>query len=217
MDSFKSFIEEGKNDPAIFHAIFMAGGPGSGKSYISNSLGLRALGFVEINSDKAFEMGLKKSLLSLKMPDNEEYPRNIVRGLAKKTTQAKHGHAIDGRLGMVIDGTGKDAGKIAKQVKQLELLGYECAMVFVDTDLETTKQRNADRVRSVKDTILLKSWNDVQKNKNSFKKIFGKRLFIIDNSNNEVATSQSSKVYVRIMSWAKQLPNNPAVDNWMNT
>jgi len=215
MLNFKQYLEEGKNDPAIFHAIFMAGGPGSGKSYISNSLGLRALGFVEINSDKAFEMGLKKSLLSLKMPDKEEYPRNIVRDLAKKTTMAKHGHAIDGRLGMVIDGTGKDAGKIAKQAKQLELLGYECAMVFVDTDLETTKQRNADRVRSVKDNILLKSWNAVQNNKNAFKKLFGKRLFVIDNSNHEVAASQSSKVYTKIMGWAKQLPNNPAVKNWM--
>ncbi len=212
---FKSFIEEGKNDPAIFHAIFMAGGPGSGKSYISNSLGLRAMGFVEINSDKAFEMGLKKSLLSLKMPDSEEYPRNIVRDLAKKTTKAKHGHAIEGRLGMVIDGTGKDAGKIAKQAKQLELLGYEVAMVFVDTDLETTQQRNAQRDRSLKDSALLKMWKAVQTNRAKFKKVFGSRLFVIDNSNNEVAASQSSKVYVRIMTWAKQLPNNPAVKNWI--
>jgi hypothetical protein len=88
-------------------------------------------------------------------------------------------------------------------------------MVFVDTDLETTKQRNADRVRSVKDNILLKSWNAVQNNKNTFKKLFGKRLFVIDNSNHEVAASQSSKVYTKIMGWAKQLPNNPAVKNWM--
>ncbi len=212
---FKSFIEEGKNDPAIFHAIFMAGGPGSGKSYISNSLGLRAMGFTEINSDKAFEMGLKKSLLSLKMPDSEEYPRNIVRGLAKKTTKAKHGHAIDGRLGMVIDGTGKDAGKIAKQAKQLELLGYEVAMVFVDTDLETTKKRNAERDRSLKDGPLIKMWKAVQTNRSKFKKVFGARLFVIDNSNREVAAAQSTKVYTRIMTWAKKLPNNPAVKNWM--
>jgi len=89
MFSFKSFLHEGKHDPAIFKVIFMAGGPGSGKSFIAKSLGLRALGFVEINSDKAFEMGLKKSLLDIKMPDSEEYPRDIVRGLAKKTTKSK--------------------------------------------------------------------------------------------------------------------------------
>jgi len=211
----KSFIDEGKNDPAIFHAIFMAGGPGSGKSYISNSLGLHALGFVEINSDKAFEMGLKKSLLSLKMPDSEEYPRDIVRDLAKKTTKAKHGHAIEGRLGMVIDGTGKDAGKIGKQVKQLELLGYEVAMVFVDTDLNTTKIRNAKRDRSVKYSALLKMWSAVQKNRDTFKKIFGKRMFIIDNSTPELAAAESKKVYTKIMMWAKSLPKNPAVANWM--
>jgi shikimate kinase len=212
---FKSFIDEGRNDPAIFHAIFMAGGPGSGKSYIASTLGLRSMGFTEINSDKAFEVGLKKSLLSLKMPDNEEYPRNIVRGLSKKTTMSKHGHAIEGRLGMVIDGTGKDSTKIGKKVKNLELLGYECAMVFVNTDLETALERNENRERSLKPAAVTKMWKQVQSNLKTFKKIFGPRLFIIDNSNYEVSGAQSSKVYTKLMMWAKQLPKNPAVKNWM--
>ena len=216
MLGFKSYIEEGRNDPAIFHAIFMAGGPGSGKSYVASSLGLNALGFVEINSDKAFEMGLKKSLLSLKMPDKEEYPRNIVRGLAKKTTVSKHGHAIEGRLGMVIDGTGKDSTKVAKKVKSLELLGYEVAMIFVNTDLETALDRNEKRERSLKDAVVTKMWKQVQGNLKSFKKTFGSKLFVIDNSNYEVSGALSAKVYTKLMMWAKKLPDNPAVANWMN-
>jgi len=35
MKSFYSFLEEGVNDPAIFKAVFMAGGPGSGKSFVT--------------------------------------------------------------------------------------------------------------------------------------------------------------------------------------
>jgi len=215
MLNFKRYLDEGRNDPGIFHAIFMAGGPGSGKSTVAAQLGLRPLGFVDINSDTAFETGLKKSLLSLKMPDSEEYPRNIVRGIAKKTANAKHGHAIDGRLAMVIDGTGKDSKKIGKKVKDLELLGYETAMVFVNTDLETALERNEKRERSLKPAVVTKMWKQVQSNLKSFKKTFGSRLYVIDNNNYEVSGAQSAKVYTKIMTWAKKLPDNPAVANWM--
>jgi predicted kinase len=216
MLSFSDYLKEGRNDPGIFHAIFMAGGPGSGKSYIASNLGLRSMGFTEINSDKAFEVGLKKSLLSLKMPDSEKYPRDIIRGLSKKTTMGKHGHAIEGRLGMVIDGTGKDAKKVSKKVKDLELLGYETAMIFVNTDLETALERNEKRGRSLKPAVVTKMWKEVQSNLKTFKKIFGSRLFVIDNDNDEVYNTQSNKIYSKIMTWAKKLPKNPAVDNWMN-
>lgn len=215
MLQFKSFLDEGRNDPAIFKVIFMAGGPGSGKSTIAHMLGLHALGFVSINSDAAFEQGLKKSLLSLKMPEGEEYARNIVRGLAKKTTKRKQGHAVEGRLGMVIDGTGKDLGKIKKQVKALEQIGYEASMVFVDTTLEAALERNEERPRSLNPKMVTSLWKGVQKNKGSFKKLFGNRLWVIDNTNYEVSGIQTNKVYTKIMSWSKDLPNNPAVKHWM--
>ena len=55
VDRFKSFIAEGVNDPAIFKAVFLAGGPGSGKSFVVGKTALKALGFRLINSDEAFE------------------------------------------------------------------------------------------------------------------------------------------------------------------
>ena len=216
MQDFKTFIEEGRNDPAIFHAIFMAGGPGSGKSWVSKSLGLRALGYVEINSDRAFEMGMKKSLLSLRMPDNEKFPRDIVRGLAKKTTMAKQGHAVEGRLGMVIDGTGSDIAKVKKMKKQLELLGYETAMVFVNTSLDVAIERDDMRSRSLGPKMVTKLWADVQTNTIAYHKLFGKKLIKIDNSNAESTHKYINKAYTKIMTWSKKLPENPAVINWMN-
>ena len=50
MKSFIHFLEEGVNDPAIFKAVFMAGGPGSGKSFIAGKTGLISQGLVLINS-----------------------------------------------------------------------------------------------------------------------------------------------------------------------
>ena len=49
MKSFTQHISEGINDPAIFKAVFMAGGPGSGKSFMAKKTALEALGLKLIN------------------------------------------------------------------------------------------------------------------------------------------------------------------------
>jgi len=64
--SFSSFLHEGINDPSIFKAVFLAGGPGSGKSFIVGRTALTALGFRIINSDHAFETAMKKAGKMLK-------------------------------------------------------------------------------------------------------------------------------------------------------
>ena len=66
MKSFSSFLYEGINDPSIFKAVFLAGGPGSGKSFIVGRTALTALGFRIINSDDAFENAMKKAGKMLK-------------------------------------------------------------------------------------------------------------------------------------------------------
>ena len=53
-------VLEGPNDPAIFKAVFTAGGPGSGKSFAVRNSGFSAMGFKVINSDIAFEKMLKQ-------------------------------------------------------------------------------------------------------------------------------------------------------------
>ena len=54
-------LTEGIHDKGIFKAVFLAGGPGSGKSTVVKQLALNALGFKTVNTDKAFESGLKKA------------------------------------------------------------------------------------------------------------------------------------------------------------
>ena len=62
-------VEEGVNDPAIFKAIFLAGGPGSGKSFIVGKTGLTSLGFKVVNSDTAFERAMNQAGMEMN-PDN---------------------------------------------------------------------------------------------------------------------------------------------------
>ena len=43
---------------------------------------------------------------------------------------------VEGRLGLVIDGTGKDYSKITSQANQLKQIGYDVHMVFINTSLD---------------------------------------------------------------------------------
>ena len=114
MITYEQFIKEGVYDPNIFKAVFMAGGPGSGKSHIARKT-TGGLGLKIINSDDAFERYLEKEGLSLKMPEAETEKRDVERARAKKVTASKKFHAVKGRLGILIDGTGHVYDKVAKQ------------------------------------------------------------------------------------------------------
>ena len=107
-------LQEGVYDPNIFKAFFLAGGPGSGKSYVVRRT-TGGTGLKIVNSDPVFESLLKKAGLSLKMPPEEFERKEKVRGRAKELTKKQQANYLEGRLGLIIDGTGKDAGRILKQ------------------------------------------------------------------------------------------------------
>ena len=121
----KSFTEllEGVYDPNIFKAFFMAGGPGSGKSFaVQKGIGqaqkgvrVTAQGLKVVNSDDVFEKYLRDAQLNFKMDANQGKQRDVLRTKAKEVTRKRQDNYIEGRLGMVIDGTGKEYGKITTQ------------------------------------------------------------------------------------------------------
>ena len=179
------YLQEGLYDPNIFKAFFLAGGPGSGKTFVTRSA-FGGTGLRMINSDNAFEVALKKNNLSLKMPEDESEARDIVRARAKATTGNIMDLSIKGRLGMVVDGTGRDYDKIKTQKAMLDQLGYDCYMIFVNTSLDVALERNSKRERSVPEYITRKSWEQVQSNIGKFQNLFGMgNMVIIDNSKDD--------------------------------
>ena len=208
-------IDEGVNDPAIFKAVFLAGGPGSGKSFIVGKTGLTPLGFKVINSDDAFEAALKKAGLEM-TPDNIFSPKGQeIRRSTSALTVKKMNLAIKGRLGLVIDGTGKDFNKIKTQANDLKRLGYEVAMIFVNTDKETAMDRNRARARKLKDKMVAKAWADVQKNIGAFQGIFRTRMYIVDNSEGASWERESMRVYKAMMKWVKVPPKSKGASAWI--
>ena len=183
MKSFKTFLDEGVNDPAIFKAIFLAGGPGSGKSFIVGKTGLTSMGYKTVNSDDAFETAMKRVGMEMSS-DNIFSPKGQeLRGKAKELTGKKEERYLKGRLGLVIDGTGKDPDKISQQAKKIQELGYDTAMIFVNTDLETAISRDARRARTIGEKGVTEYWKAVQRNIGKFQRMFGKTNFlVVDNS-----------------------------------
>ena len=178
-------LQEGLYDPNIFKAFFLAGGPGSGKTFVTKGA-FGGTGLRVINSDNAFENALKKHGLSLKMPEDEAEARDILRARAKGTTDKTLDLSLKGRLGLVIDGTGRDYDKIKSQNDMLKQLGYDTYMIFVNTSLDVALERNARRERSVPEYITRKSWTQVQSNIGRFQNTFGmSNMIIVDNSKDE--------------------------------
>ena len=206
-------LHEGVYDQHIFKAFFLAGGPGSGKSYVvSRTTG--GSGLKLVNSDDAFENLLRKAGLSLKMPSSEEEPRDVVRGRAKEITAKNKENYLEGRLGLIIDGTGREAEKILFQKRQLEELGYDTYMIFVNTSLDVALQRNAERPRSVPESIVTKSWKAVQYNIGKFNNMFRKGFIIVDN--NDAGEEVFDEVWKRVRGLLRKKVTNTRAQNWIS-
>ena len=205
-------LQEGVYDPNIFKAFFLAGGPGSGKSYVVRKT-TGGTGLKSVNSDEVFEHLLTKAGLSLKMPPEEFERKEVVRARAKKITTARQANYLDGRLGLVIDGTGKDADKILKQKAGLEELGYDTYMIFVNTSLDVALKRNAERPRSLAEPIVVKSWKDVQANIGKFNNIFRQGFIVVDN--NDAGEDIFIDVYKRIRGLLRKKVQNTRAKNWI--
>ena len=212
----KTFLElqEGVYDPNIFKAIFLAGGPGSGKSYVTRRT-TGGTGLKIVNSDDAFETMMKRAGLSLKMPPQETEPRDVVRDKAKGVTTKMADNFIEGRLGLVIDSTGKDSAKIIEHKSMLEELGYDTYMIFVNTSLDVALQRNAERPRSLPEPIVVKSWKDVQSNIGTFSNAFRQGFIVIDN--NDASEDLLAKYWKRVQGLLRKKVTNTRAKNWIAT
>ncbi len=235
MIRLKDILNEGVYDPGILKCIFMAGGPGSGKSKVTEEIfgighGLsrvNAAGLKIVNSDTAFEAQLKKSGIDSKdlariEKEEPEFWKKITedpkgeRELAKITTKKIKAFYEAGRLGMIIDGTGDDVEKIQRQKREAEELGYDTFMVFVNTSLEVAKFRNSKRDRVLPDDLLISSWKECQNNLGKFQTIFSSANFrIVDNTNDGNNVSSDTRKHVDM--FVKAPIKNPIGKKWVTT
>ena len=205
-------LQEGVYDPNILKAFFMAGGPGSGKSYVVKRT-TGGLGLKIVNSDDIFEKYLLDAIGTLDIREIDPEQRDRIRGRAKKVTAARQANYIEGRLGLIIDGTGKDFDKIKNQSTRLKQLGYDVHMIFVNTSLDTALEQNQKRKRKLPDSMVTQLWNEVQKNIGKFSQFFRRNFIVVDN--NMAGEDVFTEVYKQVMSLARAKVQNPTGKAWI--
>lgn len=199
-------VDEGVNDPHIFKAVFMAGSPGAGKSTIANKL-FAGTGLKSLNVDAFWQLYKAKG-----KPGNYERYWELYKAQEK--------NFLDGRLGLIIDGTAKNPERMAQVKQSLEEMGYETAMVFVNTTLETSLDRVVRRAstsgkdlgREIDPQFVKDTWEKTQRGLGALQNLFGSSFFIVDNNRGEPNVSYVSKTMKR---WLAQAPSKPAAREWM--
>jgi predicted kinase len=230
---FAEIITEGVDDPGILKCIFLAGGPGSGKSYTAKEIFGVGKGDIEtvsagglklISSDTAFEQALKKNGINPKdLADIEKNDPNFwayiageegdsIRNKAKAVTQKQQAFYEAGRLGMIIDGTGDEVLKIRNKMDKAEKLGYDCYMVFVNTSLEVAIKRNAERSRSLPESLVREIWSKCQENMGKFQGMFGNNFIIVDNTEYQPVNRSVQK---QVDAFLRKPVQNPIGKKWI--
>ena len=211
----EDLVKEGVYDPGIFKAVFLMGGPGSGKSTVVNKLGLKALGLKMVNTDQAFENGLKKAGLSLDLRGADFDKVDPIRARAKKITGKNMDNYIAGRLGMIFDTTAANKSKIISYKKLLDKLGYEYKMVFVMTSLENAQKRNDMRARKLPPEIVKSDWDKAMAAANEYKKLFGRDFYEIKNDDTvQALDKKAGALYSKLMTWTTSYPKNKLALKW---
>ena len=216
MIEFKEFLAEGVYDRNIFKAFFLAGGPGSGKSWVSART-LGGAGMKVINSDNAFEALLKREKMSLDFKGYskaELVRRDEIRAKAKRMTKASLGKAIEGRLGLIIDSTARNVAKIEHQNATMRGIGYDSFMVFVNTTLEVAMARNNARPRKLPDAIVIQNHKEVQANIGRLQNVVGTNNFVVVD-NNKKKEDINIKVYRAVRKLVNRDPQSKAAKDWV--
>lgn len=208
---FSQPLDEGVHDPNIFKAVFMAGSPGSGKSTVANKL-FSGSGLKHLNVDTFYNY----------LRQTEKYTGDPEKdySTAWEKYRSREKNYLDGRLGIIIDGTGKNPAVMQDVKQKLEELGYETAMVFVNTTLDTSldrtirraKQPGPDYGREIDPNFVKDTWQRVQKGLGQLQSIFGNRFFIIDNNRGEPDTQYVQKTMDK---WLKAPPQSHIAKEWI--
>ena len=217
MRKFQQYITEGVYDPSIFKAFFLAGGPGSGKSWVS-AKALSGMGLKVIDSDNAFVSKLRREKLTLNFAAHNEkeiIARDKIRAKSKQVAGMQLSMALEGRLGLIIDSTARDVEKISSQAANLRAIGYDIHMVFVNTTLEVALERNRSRSRVLPDAIVINSHKQIQKNMGRLQRIFGSANFVVVD-NNDVAEDVNPTVHKRIRGMISKAPTSYQAVRWIH-
>ena len=181
----------------LFKAIFVTGGPGSGKDIIIREAiaegRITELNFIQVRD----YLGDKQKLSE----QSKDFRREAIRN----------------RGPLIINGPADDNERIAQIKEELEELGYETQMVFVDTSDEASKERNSLLSRMMMESVRQDKWAKSQRNTKYFTEAF-KHFVPFDNTGNIGDKEQDiHEVYELTRDFLDSRVSNETALDWLQT
>jgi hypothetical protein len=179
----------------MFKAIFITGGPGSGKDIIIRE-GIAEQKAVELSAIQAFEYLMDKKKLS---ESSKDFRREAIRS----------------RGPLVINGTADSIDIIFTVKEELEDIGYNTMMVYVNTSNEVSRERNMGLKRMISESIREDKWNKAQTNKIKFYEMFHDFNLFENNDNLQIVEESMSDVYEHVNDFLDRNTLNETSIDWL--
>ena len=183
-------------DRGMFKAIFVSGGPGSGKDIVIREA-IAEHKIVELNFIQAQDYLADKQKLSEKTNDFRR-------------------EAIRSRGPLIINGPADDTDRISYIKEELEELGYETMLVFVNTTNEVSKERNSLLSRMMVESVRQDKWLKSQKNTKYFNETFKKFISFDNTGDIDSKEEDIHDIYEKTNLFLDSRSLNETAVDWLN-
>jgi len=210
-------LTEGINDKGIFKAVFMAGHPGAGKTFTLSKI---KSGQVEprwVNTDRLY---IEKDRLDKMAVDSRfrDFAKNWnegwtnIRGDVKRVSKNQLALYINSVLPLAVDGTSNNRPVTIRRKGLLESYGYDTAMIFVKTSLETAIKRAEERGkamgRKVDPDFIKNAYQEIEDSKSYYRGKFDD-WNEISNDEGELTESVIKKAFLHMSNFYSKPISNP--------
>jgi len=179
-----------------FKAIFVTGGPGSGKDIVIR------------------EAIAESKIVELNFIQSQEYLGDKQK-LSEKTSDFRR-EGIRNRGPLIINGPADDQDKIAYIKEELEELGYETMMIFVETTNETSKERNSLLSRMMVESVRHDKWLKSQQNTKYFQESFAECVTFDNTGNLDTKEEDIHFVYEKTNEFLDSGVVGETAEDWLN-
>lgn len=201
----KMAINESIEDKGILKACFMAGTPGAGKTYTINKVKSGQIEPRMVNTDKFTEFVAQQFGMS---PNDIGADWGAYKSKIKSLSSSQLALYINSLLPLWVDDTSSKPQSVFRRQGILKSIGYDTAMIWVDTNLETAIERNAQRERNVPEDFLRDVYKRIKKLKDYYKSEF-RFFYEVKNGNGELDNEAITEAFRKVSGFFNSSLENP--------
>ena len=198
-------INESIEDKGILKACFMAGTPGAGKTYTISKVKSGQIEPRMVNTDKWTEFIAQQFGMT---PNDIAKDWRAYQAKIKSLSVNQLALYINSLLPLWIDGTSSKPQSVFRRQGILKSIGYDTAIIWVDTNIETAIKRNAQRERSVPEDFLRDVYKRIRKLKDYYRNEF-RFFYEVNNDEGELNNDAVLQAFRKVSGFFNSPLENP--------